>query len=322
MAEHLHACGHEVSFALREHSPALMAVLPRQVHCIAWEDLHLSPKHCWVVPEGWPNVLAPGLSAGATCIVYVQNWAYLLSALPENTYWHQLPVHFLSVSDPVRWFVTEASGQDSTILRPAVDNSLFYPPACNALAPEEAVNTTLRIAWMPRKNTALARQIREIISARLHRSQPGYSLEWVEIHRKQPTEVALLLRSSHIFLSTGFPEGCPLPPLEAMASGCIVAGFSGMGGWDYMRQVAPHAPYAYKPWWPLREVPWSGNGFYVADADVTGAAYAVEEACQLLHKGGPALAQVRQAIGNTTAAYSLDIQKSSIEHIWKQWNIL
>ncbi len=42
-----------------------------------------------------------------------------------------------------------------------------------------------------------------------------------------------------MFLSFGYPEGCPCPPKEAMAAGCAVVGYHGMGGRDYIR--APHA---------------------------------------------------------------------------------
>jgi glycosyltransferase involved in cell wall biosynthesis len=40
-----------------------------------------------------------------------------------------------------------------------------------------------------------------------------------------------------MFLALGYPEGLSLPPLEAMKSGCIVLGYSGYGGLEYMRDV-------------------------------------------------------------------------------------
>ena len=41
------------------------------------------------------------------------------------------------------------------------------------------------------------------------------------------------LRESLIFLSFGYPEGCSLPPAEAMACGCITIGYHGNGGREY-----------------------------------------------------------------------------------------
>ena len=42
------------------------------------------------------------------------------------------------------------------------------------------------------------------------------------------------LNTSKVFLATSSQEGMPTSTLEAMASGCIVVGFSGIGGNDYM----------------------------------------------------------------------------------------
>jgi glycosyltransferase involved in cell wall biosynthesis len=48
-------------------------------------------------------------------------------------------------------------------------------------------------------------------------------------------ETASVLRESAVFLSLNEREGFGLPPLEAMASGCVVVGFHGGCGRVYMR---------------------------------------------------------------------------------------
>ncbi len=48
------------------------------------------------------------------------------------------------------------------------------------------------------------------------------------------TEIAEHFREADIFLAIGYPEGFALPPLEAMACGCAVIGFTGGGGLDHM----------------------------------------------------------------------------------------
>jgi len=48
-------------------------------------------------------------------------------------------------------------------------------------------------------------------------------------------QVAKRLRDAHVYVSTGVREGLGLPPLEAMAAGCLVVGFAGGGGLDYAR---------------------------------------------------------------------------------------
>ncbi len=49
-------------------------------------------------------------------------------------------------------------------------------------------------------------------------------------------ELAEEFKKSDIYIHTGFPEGLPLPPLEAQACGCLVIGFTGGGGRENMIQ--------------------------------------------------------------------------------------
>lgn len=271
---------------------------------LMWDEMVLGPEDLWLVPEGWANALAPGLQAKARCISYVQNWAYLFSSLPAGVQWHSLPVELFSVSEPVAQYVAQATGKPSSILRPGINREVFFPPDIRLQGP-------VRIAFMPRKNKALVAQIRALLEHRVGQSR----VQWVEIQGMTTFEVAEALRSSHIFLMSGFPEGCPLPPLEAMACGCLPVGFSGYGGWDYMRQ-AQTAP-RFTPWWPLREVSWEGNGLWAADGDVLDAALCLEQAVQWVEQADPALEQVLAAGQQTADAYSLPIQEATILALWK-----
>ncbi len=293
--------GRDVFLVPREDGGVFEGPVP----VVPWEELKLDRDDVWLVPEGWVNALAPGLEAGARCLNYCQNWAYLFSALPEDVHWSSLPVSFLAVSHPVSWFLKQTIGQEAPILRPGIDRELFQP--------SRKPSGPVRIACMPRKNSALAKQIRMIFQARNHEDR---DVVWEEISGIDQQGVALALGRSHIFLATGFPEGCPLPPLEAMASGCLPVGFSGFGGWDYMRQVRTDG---FSPWWPLRDVPWTGNGFWSADSDVLDAALNLERAVALVREGGQGLERALAAGQQTADAYSLEVQKKNILDIWKQF---
>ncbi len=316
MGRILHAAGAPVSFVLREPArPDAPAASEEAVPCRLphrlLDELRFAPGDILLVPEGWPTALLSGLRAGARCIVYVQNWAYLLSGLPPGA--EALPVEFLAVSDPVARFIEMSLGRRARILRPGIDPALFHPPA--ERTDGTPVSGPWRIAFMPRKNKALARWIREAVEARRARLHPGRALEWVSIEGCSQAEVAAHLRGAHVFLSTGFPEGCPLPPLEAFACGCIVAGFTGLGGWEYMRP-ARDFPGAARPFFPLRPVEWGGNGFYAADADVPGAVCALEAALDALEAGDKELAALRRAGRLTAAAYSLEEQERAACALW------
>jgi hypothetical protein len=301
----LRNAGFPVCFVLREAS---QGAEESGVDTLLWQDMRLQAEDIWLTPDGWPNALLPGLSAWARTLVYAQSWTYLLSCQPQDTRLENLPLDFLAVSDPVARFVDMSLGKHAPVLRPGIDTALFCP------SPERR-DKCLRVAFMPRKNKALARQIRELAEARLRRRASPLPLEWVSIENCTQAEVARMLQTAHIFLATGFPEGCPLPPLEALACGCIPVGFTGLGGWDYMRQAADFSGAA-RPLWPLRETPWAGNGFYAADADVPGAVFALEAALDVFARGGEELAALHRAGQMTAAAYSLEVQERAVAALW------
>jgi len=306
VADILHQAGREAFLVARDKSGWRPEGLADAAPVIEWADMRLTRQDLWLVPEGWVNALMPGMEARATTISYVQNWAYLFSSLPEGADWHRLPVEFLAVSDPVSYFIKETTCKDAPVLRPGIDPEIFHPSD----APKSG---TVTIAYMPRKNKALASQIKSIYEHACG-GKELCEVNWLEIDGMNTHGVADALRSAHIFLSTGFPEGCPLPPLEAMACGCLPVGFTGFGGWDYMRQLQD-AP-RFTPWWPLREVNWTGNGFWCADGDVLDAALCLKEAVNLVREGGLYLDAALMAGQDTAAAYSTAEQRKAVLELW------
>lgn len=89
-----------------------------------------------------------------------------------------------------------------------------------------------RIAYMPRKNPQHALQVINILRTRRNVSE----YEFIPIDGKSEPEVAHILGESVVFLNFCYSgEGWPLPPAEAMAAGCLVIGYHGMGGMEYFR---------------------------------------------------------------------------------------
>lgn len=319
VAEQLHDLGFPVWITPRAEGAAGLENCRAPI--MPWHELEarLTSRDLWLAPEGWSNALAPGLRAKARCLVYVQNWAFLFSSLPEGVAWRDLDVSFLAVSEPVAWFVKNALGQDAPVLRPALDLNLFRAEP-EARPP---VAQGLRIAWMPRKNRTSALQVQRIMAARAALPVP---ITWVEIQNKTPAEVAQILRSCHVFMATGFPEGLALPPLEAMACGCLVAGFAGLGAWDYLRQALPGG---YLPLCPLPALPWErnggpadtfGNAFVAADNDALGLALAVEAAANVALREPGAYAALRERGQAVAGFYSAANQRRALADLWRAWS--
>lgn len=88
-----------------------------------------------------------------------------------------------------------------------------------------------QVAYMPRKNAHDAAQV--LLMLRLRGVLDAWDV--VAIDGMGEAEVSNVLRDSSVFLSFGHPEGCPLPPAEAMLAGAVVVGYHGMGGREYLR---------------------------------------------------------------------------------------
>ena len=86
------------------------------------------------------------------------------------------------------------------------------------------------LAYMPRRRSDEVGELLRILASR------GRSADW----RLRPLDgldqrgVADALRAIPVFLNFPIREGFPLPPLEAMACGCLVIGYTGRGGDEYL----------------------------------------------------------------------------------------
>jgi glycosyltransferase involved in cell wall biosynthesis len=126
-------------------------------------------------------------------------------------------------------------------------------------------------------------------------------------------------------MATGFPEGLALPPLEAMACGCLVAGFAGLGAWDYLRQAQPGG---YLPLCPLPALPWEknkgnasdGNAFIAADNDALGLCLGLEAAAKIVLNNPESCRALREHGLAAAAFYSADNQRKAIAQLWQTWD--
>lgn len=191
------------------------------------ESTLLAPSDFLVVPEVFgPQITKFG--PGVRKIIYNQN-SYLTfagySLSPggfADPYSSAEVIAALTVSDDNRQYLQFAFPHLALYrLHYGIDTALFKP------SPRKKD----QIALMPRKNGADVVQVVNILTQR--GVFQGYEL--LLIDGRPEREVAQLLSSCRFFFSFGHPEGCPLPPLEAMACGCVVIGYHGQGGREYFR---------------------------------------------------------------------------------------
>lgn len=164
----------------------------------------------------------------------------------------------------------------------AVDPGLFSP------GPK-----TMQIAYMPRKRVRDVPYIRRCFAL----SHPAFAdVPWVEIDGQSEDRVAATLGQSAIFLSLGRREGFGLPPLEAMASGCLVVGFTGIGGRDYADQH---------------------NGMWCEEDDLWGAALRLADAVDGINRGSAECTATIEAGKATAARYTLAAMEQALVAYWR-----
>lgn len=174
-----------------------------------------------VVPEiWWPH--AARLFAGHRQVLLAQGADLLLEA------WHAAVCRQGQGGDFVATVVTsercartaQALGLEPLEQLPlAVDGERFA----------FAERKRLAVAYMPRKRPAEAAMMAEL----LRRRGKAEGVELIAIDRMPPEEVARHLREALVFASLPLREGFGLPIAEAMASGCVVVGFTGQGAEEF-----------------------------------------------------------------------------------------
>jgi glycosyltransferase involved in cell wall biosynthesis len=162
------------------------------------------------------------------------------------------------------------------------DERIFAP------GPKERI-----IACIPRKRRMEYEVIRHMF-ARLRPAGPVW--EWQVLDGVSEREVAQAMSRAAVFLSLNRFEGMSLTAVEAMASGCIVAGFTGIGPREYMNSV---------------------NGFWAGEDDCEACAEALVRAVALAEEGAGGAALMRHAGQATAHQWSYANFLSALEAFWR-----
>jgi len=189
-------------------------------------DVRFQKGDLLVVPE-WYRQLIPALTDGVPNLILNQNAYEMFSDVPFELGKEALvlgpdTVGIVGISkDNLRYLRLAFPNVRVDAITLSIDTQFFQP------SPHGKTKT---VAYMPRKRLKELNQILHILQ--LRGSLDGWELQ--PIIGVSELEVARLLSSAAIFLSLNDREGIALPSLEALASGCVVVGFHGGSGEEYM----------------------------------------------------------------------------------------
>ena len=164
-----------------------------------------------------------------------------------------------------------------------IDPGLYYPEA-----PKQ-----LRINYVPRKRQIEAGFIQDLFRARF----PEFRrVPWQRIENKPEAVYAASVREAAVSLSLSRYESFSLTIAEALACGCIVAGFTGFGAEEFTT---------------------TRNGFWAPDSDCFACVDLLAEAVDLASRGGSAYRDMREEAIATAARYNRDSFKQRLVDFWR-----
>ncbi|NVO05050.1 MAG: glycosyltransferase [Rhodoferax sp.] len=251
----------------------------------AGSSMAFAPRDVIVMPEPWKLHIDGFAPINVKKVMHCQNPYYLFNGVDDVSQIAQKGISaVITCSDYTTGLLRRAgyAGALQTV-QPAL-SSLF----------KDSAPKKLQIAYMPRKREFETSFVKGLFKS-LYPELAG--IPWVPIHNMSLADCARTLDESAVFSAFSYIEGLGLPPLEAMASGCVVVGFNGLGGADY---ATPH------------------NGFWINEGDHMGFAHALAEglraAAQPQWRGA-----ILQSAKATAARYCTEHFRSDLQRFWEAY---
>jgi len=241
-----------------------------------------APDDILVFPESLNGLLAEMVQLPARKILFSQAHYYtLFNPVPAERYREIGFERVICQSHIAKGFLERVLRLSNIAVIPCfIDTALFRPR-----------DKTMQIALIPKKLPREAAAIQRIFTLKY----PHLAAGWRIIDNASERETAEIFGRSAIVLSLPFLESFGLVPLEAMASGAIVAGFTGYGGQEYAT---------------------AENGFWFAPDHLEEVADALARIVTGLESGAPEILAVRDAGLATAAHYNKDRTRGALREFY------
>jgi hypothetical protein len=193
-------------------------------------QLVLSPDDFFFIPEGFPNIMEKTAQMPCKRIIIAQSWYYILNSLQSHQTWQHFGINdVISVSDGITEYLNAIMpGLKIKQYSQSIDRKLFKPTDITKKSPvvvfspgrtQDAVIKTYNV-------------IKTFYSFYKHLSWIRFS----ELKGLSKEDYAERIGEAALCLYTDEIAGFGTMPLEAMAMGTHVAGWTPLGGKEYMKQ--------------------------------------------------------------------------------------
>lgn len=193
--------------------------------------LTISPEDFFLIPEGFPNIMEKIAQMPCKKIILAQSWYYILNSMNVGQKWQHFGIKdVISVSDGITEYLNAVMpGLSIKQYSQSIDRNLFKPI--------DIVDKNPVIAYMPGRTQDALIKTSNVIKT-FYSFFPH--LSWIrfdELKGLSKEEYAERLGAASICLYTDEIAGFGTMPLEAMAMGTHVVGWTPLGGKEYMEKT-------------------------------------------------------------------------------------
>jgi glycosyltransferase involved in cell wall biosynthesis len=225
----------------------------------------------------------------ATKIMFCQNQFYMISyGIDAQGYRERRFAQFIVPSEIAKCALETIIGLSNVVVVPYCIDAVKFRP-------RDKVAQIVTVPWKYPHNRGIPAQA-DMIRTMLRLKYPHLaSVSWQLLVDKSEDEVADIMARSAVFLSLCYMEACPLAPLEAMASGCVVVGYTGTGGLEY---ATPQ------------------NGFWFSPEQMEEVTDTIALAIDGLMRGDPRMIKMREAGRAAAARFTRERTKAALQQVY------
>ena len=257
-----------------------------------FESLLMNPEDIMVIPEGFPNIMENTANLSCKRVVLAQSWYYILSGMKVGQKWQHFGIKdVISVSDGISEYLNAVMpGLTIRNYKQGIDRELFN-------IPEKLSDKAPMISYMPGRGPESQMKTNAVIRT-FYEFYPHY--RWIRFAPLQgltKEDFAKQLKNSAFALYTDEIAGFGTLPLEAMACGTHLIGWTPFGSKEYINEK---------------------NGFWAVNGDVFQLAELIGMALDRYFSGMLDSEEVINEYEKTLSNYTKQKETETILHIYKQ----
>lgn len=181
-----------------------------------------TPEDVLVIPEVMHQVMQQTAKFSGERVVIALSWSPTYWNLPPGQTWGSFGIRRVITKSPlIQDYVGWSMGIEATLISEYVTPDLYF---------REKEAKRPKICYLTRKERS-ATWLQQVLQAK---GSPFTDFEWMPLRELSEVEYARHLREATVYVTTNMQEGMNSSVLEAMACGCLVVGYSGVGGRVYM----------------------------------------------------------------------------------------